>query len=1689
MKSKVYALAVIFILVLSINIVDLNLLQASGVSSGLVAFYDFNGNLNSKVGNPHLFAFSSVSYVGGMSGSAVDFYKGLTLRATNSRLRALNDNEVSVGFWAKYEDGWLFKKRSQASLKDGQKGFSLRGNRNELRWFAGGLGGEIETVCSNIDLSDWSHVVLTGKTGEKKRIYVDGRLCAEGNAGTFGMKSPKNLFIGTNGGFEGEVDDFKVWNRVLSSDEVIREYEVYREFVDASCSDSDGGADYDEKGRVTVVSNGNTDNFDDICVGDRLTEYSCLGVEKNSQNKDCEFGCSDGACKADPCAGVSCNEGFFCSEGNCLKETTCTDSDNGLDYSTKGFVRRMGEGFDDTYNDVCVGGRLTEYSCSGTDQRSTNYDCPYQCDEGKCIEDPCNNVQCEQGFYCSEGDCLKETTCTDSDGGAVYETKGEVVVSGQGFNNINEDVCVDSNTLSEHSCVGIDRNTDEVSCDFGCENGACKPDPCENVSCNEGFFCSEGECLRELSCTDSDNGVFKDVFGKTETKSEITGEVIATTLDACFDFNENTNKYPPECYDSSGNKGNGNCVIEAYCSEGDGRNEDKIFVCDFGCEGGKCKPDPCAGVTCAEKHFCEAGVCVPEIRCIDDDVEDNFYIKGEVELTTGTDKEIFVDSCSEDKLTQYSCNLDDMDKVNDCSFGCSDGSCYRQKIDSVTGEVKYFPQTRVSLSVDAVEDDDSVAEKKEGWSVKYLVYDSDDKIIGSESVDAIFSDSKWEVDFTSPLEVGNYYVEIILSCTEEDSDCWDLTNGGMPWKENVNFEVVAIPSCTDDDGGENINLKGTVNGALVTDIMGSSVSRTDSCSANILSEFICAETSEGSGVYGITQKDIECANGCSDGACIADEPIECSNGCFLDDKCYPFGVRNEGDYCDLSSNFAVQKSEGLFCQNNFECSSNLCLDNQCVQEGLFKRFLEFLRNFFKFGEKEGVFLEKNNRVELIDSCSLVGSGDIDSDGVDDCRDQCSTDPNKVEAGVCGCLVPDVDSDNNGIIDCVDNSLENLKPIAPSGLFVSMWNADKARIVWNDNAFNEEGFLIERRARGEEYIIVGEVKENVEEFIDGELVDGEYYEYRVKAKGKLDSDYGRSMEIRASEFYLDRAAICNKYESGLIEENMIIFDGVGDGETDNYRSLRDATNRLVRLESAENYKDDPLFLIIPEGNYLIDQYVINNLPDPNAPKVEIVACVPESEGGPADPVVNDNGDYVLPDEFKGNGIRHIKFRNLKYTRVLGCGDVKFDIKGDFVKDTRSEPLQAFRFEKGDHFSVEGFEIDNNVNEMTLGAGAGKGMGMHFRGNSNYLIKDMYVHHSGKDGILLGQGWPDDAECAKIADKNARVDNVISTNNARLGFFIPQARNVWISNSRFSETGRTESPNYPGALPRAGLDIEPNFFTIKADEEGKNYHVLGYFSDVLTGEILIENTRINDNLGRQLFATLGVHIEDGERRIWPLPRVEGVTIRNSEIVSSSDSDPIVGSLVVKDSVIENSVIDMRANEGEFRTSIHTGSSPGATTNPGPNKNDEFIQVTIRDSNIFGGDIALNNHWGRHPLVLENNYIHGSISVLTDEVVPENPGMKLLKNNRIFAPSNYVDQLVDQSIIYSRSLFESFEGNEHCIQDSDTSSFACEDNLPVKDKRITFNYGRGRVINDLYKSGCLLAPFFEVECTDEPYLFSKG
>lgn len=69
-------------------------------------------------------------------------------------------------------------------------------------------------------------------------------------------------------------------------------------------------------------------------------------------------------------------------------------------------------------------------------------------------------------------------------------------------------------------------------------------------------------------------------------------------------------------------------------------------------------------------------------------------------------------------------------------------------------------------------------------------------------------------------------------------------------------------------------------------------------------------------------------------------------GCISEDKCYPFGYRKTGNFCSDTKEFIPQFESGTSCENNFECSSNVCVSNECLSRGLLQKILNWFKNIF-----------------------------------------------------------------------------------------------------------------------------------------------------------------------------------------------------------------------------------------------------------------------------------------------------------------------------------------------------------------------------------------------------------------------------------------------------------------------------------------------------------------------------------------------------------------------------------------------------------------------------------------------------------------------------------------------------------------------------------------------------------------------
>ncbi len=89
---------------------------------------------------------------------------------------------------------------------------------------------------------------------------------------------------------------------------------------------------------------------------------------------------------------------------------------------------------------------------------------------------------------------------------------------------------------------------------------------------------------------------------------------------------------------------------------------------------------------------------------------------------------------------------------------------------------------------------------------------------------------------------------------------------------------------------------------------------------------------------------------------------------------------------------------------------------------------------------------------------MCGSGDSDGDGIGDACDGCPNDPGKSEPGACGCGVPDVDADSNGVADCLEScagdlNLDGLVDGADLALLFQDWGGTGSADLTKDGVVN------------------------------------------------------------------------------------------------------------------------------------------------------------------------------------------------------------------------------------------------------------------------------------------------------------------------------------------------------------------------------------------------------------------------------------------------------------------------------------------------------------------------------------------------------------------------------------------------------------------------------------------------------------
>lgn len=88
---------------------------------------------------------------------------------------------------------------------------------------------------------------------------------------------------------------------------------------------------------------------------------------------------------------------------------------------------------------------------------------------------------------------------------------------------------------------------------------------------------------------------------------------------------------------------------------------------------------------------------------------------------------------------------------------------------------------------------------------------------------------------------------------------------------------------------------------------------------------------------------------CPDGTCKDKCEInseDCKYGCMYEGKCFPMGVRSNGNYCSDNLVMSSQLKSNEKCENNFECNSNVCVGGKCINQGLIEKIMKWFQALF-----------------------------------------------------------------------------------------------------------------------------------------------------------------------------------------------------------------------------------------------------------------------------------------------------------------------------------------------------------------------------------------------------------------------------------------------------------------------------------------------------------------------------------------------------------------------------------------------------------------------------------------------------------------------------------------------------------------------------------------------------------------------
>ena len=195
------------------------------VTEGLVAYYPFNGNANDETGNGYDAVVRGAQLTEdrfGQADRAYDFDGNNAYIDIPNNAAPVDQGSISLWFNARSADKWdrLFSMSRFGSPPGTRLYIQLgEGETVGVHFLSTQMG------YTGIPFNEWNHVIFTWND-EAAKFYVNGGLVEEIDGGrpTNGRVTLGSYGEGFKHFYDGLLDDVRIYNRVLSSDEVANVY-------------------------------------------------------------------------------------------------------------------------------------------------------------------------------------------------------------------------------------------------------------------------------------------------------------------------------------------------------------------------------------------------------------------------------------------------------------------------------------------------------------------------------------------------------------------------------------------------------------------------------------------------------------------------------------------------------------------------------------------------------------------------------------------------------------------------------------------------------------------------------------------------------------------------------------------------------------------------------------------------------------------------------------------------------------------------------------------------------------------------------------------------------------------------------------------------------------------------------------------------------------------------------------------------------------------------------------------------------------------------------------------------------------------------------------------------------------------------------------------------------------------------